>query len=606
MLLELAIHDFAIIDHVRLGFEPGLNALTGESGAGKSILIDALGAVLGDRVGADVVRTGAKTARVEATFDVSRLAVRPDAVRLFEEFGVEPDDGVLILGREISATGRGMARINGRAATTGALTRVGALLVDIHGQSDHLSLLRSAEQLEMLDRYAGVLPSRRELAAMVVEWRALRARIDDLATGARQRARREDFLRFQVAEIAGAGLRPGEEEELLAERTVLANAAQLTSEAAAAFALFSGDDELGGGEPVLPALGGLRQAGDHLRAIAGVDPTMEPLVERLAEIVILAEDLASEVRAYRDRIEADPGRLAAVEERLDELKVLKRKYGSSIEEMIAAGEEAARELEALTGDEGDVDRLVERAEKLAAAIGERATLLSAARVKAGERLARGVERAIGELNMGRAQFAVAVRQREDEAGVPFGDGRRVHVDATGADAVEFQIATNTGEALKPLARVASGGETARLMLALKSILSAADATATLVFDEVDVGVGGRSGQVVGEKLWRLADDHQVLVITHLPQIAAFAGTHYRITKGEREGRTASLVDPLSDDERLDELAAMLDGTPITDAARLGAREMLTRVATWKRTHPAEPAAEAPTRSAKRRAAAKSA
>ena len=585
MLLELSIRDFAIIDELRVGFEPGFNALTGETGAGKSILIDALGAVLGERVGGDVVRTGAKAARIEATFDVAALTERPDVAATLEELGVEPDDGLLILNREVQAGGRSSARINGRTATAGMLARIGAHLVDIHGQSDHLSLLRPAEHLEILDRYAGLLPARHELAALVGELRDLRARIADILGNARAREQRADLLRFQADEIAGANLRPGEEEELLAERSVLANAERLALDAGGAYALIAGgDDAVGEGAP-LPALLALRQAGGHLADIAGIDETARPLSDRLDELVYLLEDIAAETRAYRDRIEADPARLAAVEDRLDELKRLKRKYGATIEEVIGVGEAAARELEAMTGGEADVEALRAREARLVAEVGRRAGDLSAARAAAGETLARAVEAAIAELNMGRARFEVALAQTPAADGVPFpgpgGEERRVAVDQTGADRVEFLIAPNAGEALKPLGRVASGGETARLMLALKSILSAADATPTLVFDEVDVGVGGRSGQVVGEKLWRLADGHQVLVITHLPQIAAFAEAHFRIAKDERAGRVVSRVEAVEADDRVDELAAMLDGLPVTEASRRNAREMLERVAAWK-------------------------
>jgi DNA repair protein RecN (Recombination protein N) len=585
MLLELSIRDFAIIDELRVAFEPGFNALTGETGAGKSILIDALGAVLGERVGADVVRTGAKGARIEATFELPAPEERPDLAAAMDEFGVDADEGVLILNREVQATGRSSARVNGRAATAGALARLGALLVDIHGQSDHLSLLRPGEHLALLDRYAGLQAERAALAEQVEQLRAVRSRIADVVGNARERAQRADLLRFQVDEIAAAGLAAGEEEELLAERSVLANAERLAGEAASAYALLAGDDDAAGDGLALPAVAALRQAATHLAEVAAVDEAMRPVAERLEELVYLGEDVATETRAYRDRIEADPARLATVEDRLADLKALKRKYGATIEEVIRFGEEAAAELEEMTGGEADVEALRAREETLLAEIGRRASALSAARTEAGERLARAVEAAIAELNMGRARFAVDVRQQPDDDGVPWrgpeGEERRVAVDASGADRVEFLIAPNSGEALKPLGRVASGGETARLMLALKSILSAADATPTLVFDEVDVGVGGRSGQVVGEKLWRLADKHQVLVITHLPQIAAFAEAHFRIAKGENDGRVVSRVETIEDEQRVDELAAMLDGLPVTEAARGSAREMMERVEGWK-------------------------
>ncbi|MEA2528055.1 MAG: repair protein RecN [Thermomicrobiales bacterium] len=584
MLLELAITDFAIIDELRIPFEPGLNVLTGETGAGKSIIIDALGAVLGERVGSDVVRTGSRVARIEATFDVSTAAQRADLAAVFDELGVEAEEGVLIFRREIASGGRSTARINGRAATAGMLSRLGGLLVDIHGQSDHLSLLRASEHLDVLDRFAGLIPERAAFADLVREWRSVRDRIDAIVTGARDRAQRVDLLEFQAREIDAAALRPGEEEELVAERSVLANAERLMEDAATAYGLLSGEsDELdvGASAAALPVL---RRASAQLAEIATLDATMQPLAARAEEVVYLLEDVAAETRTYRDSIEADPARLETVEERLDLVKRLKRKYGSTVDEIIAFGEEAARELESLTGGEVDLDSLRHEEEQLLNRIGEAAVRLSRARSEAAGCLSRETEEAIAVLNMGRSRFAVSITQVPSAQGVRFesGDGavQTVAFDETGADRVEFLLAPNAGEALKPLARVASGGEMARLMLALKSILSAADATPTLVFDEVDVGVGGRSGQVVGEKLWGLSSEHQVLVITHLPQIAAFGTAHFRIAKGERDGRTVTQVRQIADDDRIDELAAMLDGEPVTQASRANARQMLRRVRTW--------------------------
>ena len=596
MLTELAIRDFAIIDELRIVFEPGFNVLTGETGAGKSILIDAVGAVLGDRIGVDVVRTGARSAWIEATFDLPAAQRPPELVAILDEFGVGPEEEELVLSREVHAGGRTVARVNGRTATVGLLARIGSLLVDIHGQSDHLSLLRPQAQLDLLDRYADVLDERDELASLVGDLRVVRARIADIAGGERERARQVDLLRFQVEEITAADLRPGEEEELLAERSVLLNAERLAIQAATVHALIAGDDDLE--RDALPALEGLRQAAAGLDEIAAIDESMRLLAERLTEIVFLLEDVGVESRSYRDRIEADPQRLSIVDERLDVLKSLRRKYGPTVEDVIHFGESAAAELAELTGEGVDVEALQEREQQLRDAIGRRAEKISRARSAAAVTLAEEVETAMAELNMGRAVFRVDFRQQEVESGVPAalnGSGpRRYAVEATGIDQIEFLIAPNAGEALKPLARIASGGETARLMLALKSILSKVDATPTLIFDEVDVGVGGRSGQVVGEKLWRLASTHQVLVITHLPQIAAFASSHFRIAKGERDGRVVSRVEPISNDTRIDELAAMLDGLPVTPAARQSAIEMLERVQEWTQ-HEGIPGHRAPAR-----------
>jgi DNA repair protein RecN (Recombination protein N) len=586
MLVELSITDFAIIDTLRVPFEPGFNALTGETGAGKSIVIDALGAVLGDRIGSDVVRTGAKVARIEATFDVGALAGREDFSAVCAELGVEPEDDTLILTREIAASGRSSARINGRAATASALAAIGQLLVDIHGQSEHLSLLRPAEHLDILDRYAGLLPQRERVAELVREVRQVRATIAGIEGSARERAQRADLLAFQSSEIAGARLRPGEEEELLSERTVLSNAERLAVDAARAYALIAGDDEaVEAGQT--PALEAIRQASAELTAIASLDESVGPLATRLAEQLYLLEDIAGEARDYRDRIEADPARLEEVEERLDLIKSLKRKYGATIEEIIAFGEQATRELESITSGEENIDVLRERETDLVARLSQGASELSCAREAAAQRLARATEQAIADLKMGRARFDVAIARREADGGIPYrtdDETRQVAFDETGIDRVEFLLAPNAGEALKPLARVASGGEMARLMLALKSILSAGDATPTLVFDEVDVGVGGRSGQVVGEKLWSLADNHQVIVITHLAQIAAFAGTHFRIRKAERAGRVTSTVEQVAAADRIDELAAMLDGVPVTAASRANADALLDRVNAWIGEH----------------------
>jgi DNA repair protein RecN (Recombination protein N) len=588
MLVELSITDFAIIDELRIPVEPGLNALTGETGAGKSIIIDALGAVLGERIGPDVVRTGARQARIEATFDIAGLADRPEIRAALEDHGLELTEETLILSREISATGRSAARINGRAATVGSLARFGAFLVDIHGQSDHLSLLQPANHLLVLDRFAGLELDRTNFANLYQELRVLQARINEIEGSSRERAQRIDLLTFQAREIDEAKLRPGEDDELENERIVLDNAERLAMEAERAYALLSGAEDLpiDDGAP-LSSLASLRQACQEIASIASVDESMQPLSTRAQEQLFLLEDIAVELRDYRERAEANPARLEEVEDRLDALRLLKKKYGSTIEEIIAFGERSQVELEGLTGGETDVEALRLREQELLNELGEKALHLSTSRQEAGKRLADATEQAIADLQMGRASFAVSITQQETETGVPFNvSGRkstRVAIDGTGADKVEFLLAPNAGEALKPLARVASGGETARLMLALKSILSAADATPTLVFDEVDVGVGGRSGQMVGEKLWGLADDHQVIVISHLAQIAAFASTHFRIAKSERQGRVTTEIDAIDAEDRLDELAAMLDGLPVTAASRANAETMLARVDALKST-----------------------
>jgi DNA repair protein RecN (Recombination protein N) len=579
MLLELAIRDFAIIDRLTVRFQPGLNVLTGATGAGKSILIDALGAVLGERTPADVVRTGAQRALVDATFDVAAMLARPEVVATFEELGVEPEDGLVILSREIGH-GRSGARINGRAATASVLQRLGALLIDIHGQSEHLSLLRQEEQRDILDRYAGTMALRGEFGTLATEARRLRGQIADLERGARDREQRIDLLAFQANEIAAAGLRVGEEEDLQAERQVLHNAERLTGDAATAYALLSGGDDEGGP----PALTAVRQVAHLLAGLAAIDPAMAEAATRAKEQAILLEDLAAEVRVYRDGVEADPARLEEVEDRLDLIARLRRKYGATVADIIAFGDAAQMELESLTGGAGGIDGLRVRLAEVDARLGATGARLSHQRQEAAQRLARAVEAAIAELAMGRAHLEVAVTRVPAADGVvASGEAGPVAFDASGIDRVEFLLAPNVGEALKPLARIASGGEMARVMLALKSILSEVDSTPTLVFDEIDTGVGGRSGQIVGEKLWGLTASHQVLAITHLPQIAAFGDVHFRISKSDADGKTASRVDEIDGDERAHELASML-GVPVTPASLANAADMMQRIVAWKQAH----------------------
>ena len=577
MLVELAIRNFAIIDSLNLAFGPGLNVLTGETGAGKSILIDALGAVLGDRVNTDMVRTGAKSASIDATFDLVRVPNRDEIAEVLQELQVEEEDGLLILGREIQSGGRSSARLNGRPTTAAILGQIGAFLVDIHGQSDHLSLLRPSAQLELLDRYAQVVPVRDAFAARLADLRATRKTLEETLSGARDRMQRIDLLTYQLDEIRRANLQPGEEMSLDAERARLANADRLAKDAATAYTVLAGEDDPVGHGAALP---GLRQAVQILADLGTIDPTTIPVGERAQELLYLLEDLVAEIRDYRDAVESDPARLEAVEERLAELRQLKRKYGVDVAAILEHAREAQEHLDRLTGSETDAEALAARESDIATEAGRLADELSGQRADRARTLARHVEAAIARLNMGAAEFTVGLDRVADPRGVPVsgpnGAVERFAADASGIDRVQFFIAPNPGEVAKPLAKIASGGETARLMLALKSVLSDVDRTPTLVFDEIDVGVGGRSGQVVGEMLWELTGEHQVIVITHLPQIAAFADMHFRIAKVERESRVVSAIAALEAAERIEELAAMLDGVPVSASSLQNATEMIER------------------------------
>lgn len=579
MLLELSISDFAIIDRTTLRFSEGLNVLTGETGSGKSILLDALGAVLGTRVSSDLVRTGRPSASIEAAFSLEddEIARVQD---ICDEAGIADfDQGTLILTRDILASGRSTARVNGRLTTAGTLTQLGSLLVDIHGQSDHLAILRPAEQLNLLDRYAATVELRAEFARTARTWRDIRRQRTDLATSERERSQRVDLLRFQVDEIEATALTEEEDEALVREREILRNADRLRTDAQEIHSLLAGQDVDDTG-----VVSALRRVTNLMADMAGFDKGMAAALERANELLVLADDLAHEARDYAESTESDELRLQEVDDRIDAINTLKRKYGATIGAIQAYGREAMAELSRLTSGAFDDAVLEEDEERHARTLASVGSDLSTRRSGAAVDLSRRIEEAIAHLNMGRTQVEISVNQRGDPSGIPFGrDRETVKVEETGLDQVEFLIAPNAGESLKPLARVASGGETARLMLAIKSILSQVDLTPTLVFDEIDVGVGGRSGQVVGEKLRSIAESHQVIVVTHLPQIAAFAETHLRIEKEDFEGRTVSTVRGLDMEERITELAAMLDGTPVSDASIRNASEMLERSRrSWER------------------------
>ncbi len=576
MLLELSIADFAIIASSRISFGPGMHVLTGETGAGKSILLDALGAVLGERSSATLVRAGESRARVEALFDIGKLGDSPLAA-LLSDNGIECDDSELILTREIHANGRSVARINGQIVTVSLLSLVGEALVDIHGQSDHFSIRRQDEQRRILDHYAGTEGLVGEVAERVENVQVLRARIASVTTGERDRAQRRDLLSFQIDEIEAASLAPNEDAQLAQEQKLLAHAEQLRDDSARALALLAGGEVTGPDDANAGSL--LRAISQSLGRVGEIDAGASEMVGRAEELVILAEELARDLRSYQDGLDVDESRLAEIEDRLEVVRTLKRKYGATIEEVLTFRDEAAGELDALTGGEFDIEALSSRLDACESELVAKLSLLSQRRAEAALQLADEIERSIAALHLGNATIRINVDQTEDPNGVCIAGeepGRRVRSDRPGPDEVGFLIAANRGETPRPHGRVASGGETARIMLAIKSIVSAHDSTPTLVFDEIDVGVGGRTGSVVGERLRELSESRQVIVVTHLPQIAALADRHARIEKLESEGRVVSSVKHLASGEVETEIAAMLDGEPVTATAIETARTMIQR------------------------------
>jgi DNA repair protein RecN (Recombination protein N) len=566
MLKELRIQDFAIIEKLELEFDPGFSVITGETGAGKSIIIDAVGLLLGGRADRQVVRAGAGRALVEGAFDLTDplgAAVRPLLAR--EELEGDDADG-LVVAREVRADGRSVCRINGASVRLALLRQIGERLVDIHGQSEHLSLLRPREHINLLDRYAELEAPRAELAGLVSRLEAVRRELRALLAGEAALASRIDLLQFQVDEIDRAAPRVGEDEGLREERVRLASAEKLAALAdEARRALYDGD------EAGASATDRLSQAAAALGKLLRIDETMGDQHDLAESLNIQAEDLARTLRAYRDSVEFSPARLDEVEERLDVLNRLKRKYGGTIEAVLEWRERARAELETTTRSGERVEELHTEEERLLYTVGQMSGELSVARRQAAGVLAGQVVEELAALHMEHARFEVSITHKADPQGAYVGD-ERLAFDATGVDRVRFLISANPGEPPRLLVRVASGGETSRLMLALKTVLSRADATPTLIFDEIDQGIGGRVGAVVGRKLWGLSDTHQVLVITHLAQLAGFGDAHYRVSKEMREGRTVAIVEVLGEQGRVDELAAMLGAE--TESARQSAFDIL--------------------------------
>ncbi len=574
MLSYLTIRNFAIIDRLDVHLSEGFNVLTGETGAGKSIIVDAVGTLMGGRADATHIRSGADQAVIEGVFSPSPHLYEETLVPLLQEQGLYGGEGEsLILTREINRRGRNVCRLNGRLVTLGVLRRIGQRLIDIHNQGEHLSLLRVRQHIDFLDRYAGSFPVRQQVTAKVQALQRTRAELGRLLKDEKELARRLDLLHYQIEEIAAAKLRPNEEDDLIYERRLLTNAETLVGETDALYrTLFEGEDEQ---KPVIDLLG---EVSSRLSKVANLDGTLEGQRKTAEEITYQLQELAGSLRSYGDAIEYDPRRLGQVEERLDLIYHLKRKYGDSIEEILAFGESAAKELDGLSHSEERIEELQSHQEQLLTEIGQLAGELSTARQKAANTLAQAIEKELANLGMAKARFAVSIEQVTADEGLNV-DGKRYAFDSTGIDHVEFIISPNVGEPLKPLSKIASGGETARLMLAMKTVLSAADEVPVLIFDEIDAGLGGRAGLVVGRKLWGLTEGHQVLCVTHLPQIAAFGDAHYRVAKSVVGGRTLASVEDLDSESRAEELAQMLGA--VTDATHLSAVEMRAQVEKWK-------------------------
>jgi DNA repair protein RecN (Recombination protein N) len=550
-------------------------AFTGETGAGKSIILDALEAVLGGRAETAAIRTGAARAQIEASFRLEQGG--KSAVNdLLEREALLDDPDYVTLSREIQHEGRNSARINGRIVTAALQREVGAYLVDIHGQSEHLSLLQVRNHLELLDSFANNQDLLLDYRASYEKLRHVRKELTKLRQSEQDAARHVDMLTFQIQEIDAAKLKPGDEEELRLERTRLANAESLAQHSQNALMMIEE------GTPEVPGISELLgEVVEALRSLAKIDSSAEGYYERSENSLAGLQELALDLQNYGENIEFNPRLLNRVEERIDLLNSLKRKYGNSIEEILAFGQHAREELDSITHAEERIERLAQEETELLKTLAGKAIVLSEKRQEASKALSQLVESELEDLRMANARFEVSMETRPDETGLPLLDGQRVAFDASGFDRVAFLVETNPGEGLKSLVKVASGGETSRLMLALKNVLAKADKVPTLIFDEIDQGIGGRVGMVVGEKLWNLSRQHQVMCITHLPQLAAFGDQHYKITKELVDGRTLTRALQLEGVERQNELAQMLG--PVSEGTLQSANEILAMVENQKKS-----------------------
>ena len=550
MLELLHIENIAIIEAADIEFAPGFNALTGETGAGKSIVIDSLSAVLGQRTSRELIRTGAEKAFVSAAFS----GMAPE---LTEELGIQPEaDGTLLLQREIQTDGKNVCRVNGRPVTVGQLRALGARLLNIHGQHDGQQLLDEEQHIVYLDSFGRVESLAITYAEKYKNFTDIRRQIGALQMDEAEKARRVDTLQYQIEELRRAKLTPGEEEELTARRGMLRNAEKFLDAVAGADYALNGDDSGGG------ALSALRQAQDALSGVRHLDDAFGQLYERLGEAYSEVYDIAATVEDKRGELDVSPGELDRVESRMDLLYRLKKKYGATVEDMLDYQARCEAEL-AQIEDAGDtLVRLEQALSKAETEARQAAQALSDARKAAADRLTAQILTELQQLDMGKIRFVVNFAEKP--------------LDSDGMDTVRFLMSANVGEELRPIHKIASGGELARIMLAMKNVLSEQDHVGTMVFDEVDTGVSGRAAQKVAEKMARISRRKQVLCVTHLPQLAAMADTHFSVEKGERGGRTYTEVRRLDREQRRRELARLTGGSHVSQTMLDGAEELLVQ------------------------------
>jgi DNA repair protein RecN (Recombination protein N) len=556
MLKELGITNFAIIDRLNLAFHDGLNVISGETGAGKSILIGAIGLLLGERASTDLIRSEEDAAVVEAVFDIGPY--RNLTAKLYE-MGFRPGRE-LVVRRVVSRSGKNRIYIDGNLATLAMLGEISEALVNICSQHEHQALLDPASHIDILDEFGGLESQRNAFSVLYEEYRKLSAKKEELAAKNRNRDEREEFLRFQAVEIEKADLKSGEDGVLQEEKKVLANAVKLTECSRQSYDILYGQEE--------SVLARMSRVAGHIRDLRRIDPNFPVSDDEVKALAIQIEDAARGIRDYLSKIQNDPARIEEIDDRLDVIGRLKKKYGGSIESALKTGQSLRAELGEISSAAEGLESLCGELDRKKTELLEQAGKLTSERKRVASSMEKAIEEEIHELKMEKARFRVVFKdlQLKEDGSPPF--------HSRGVDHLEFYLSTNVGEQLKPLNRIASGGELSRIVLAMKKVLAGAGSVGTVIFDEVDSGIGGATAEIVGRKLRDISRHHQVICITHLPQIASFGETHHRVAKTVAGGRTRTDVKTLLENERLDEITRMIGGVEITEKTRDTAREML--------------------------------
>ncbi|MCX8123811.1 MAG: DNA repair protein RecN [Spirochaetes bacterium] len=562
MLVELRIKNFILIDELSVTFGKGLNILTGETGAGKSILIDALSGVLGEKMSTDMIRSGYDRAVLEGIFDISNL---PQVQHILELSGIDNDDNTLILRREIYSNGKGRCFANSVQIPLSKLKEIADYLVDIHGQNEHQNIIQVAKHRELLDNFGRLQPLVQKMSQLHKQLQEIKEKIQSLQIDEREKARRIDYLTHAIGEIEQANLQPNEEEALKNESNLLSNAEKLFNELNTVQELMQGD------RGVVQSLKKIEMSLGHM---ANYDPNLSSVLETVREAYYSLEDAHATLRDYSRSIDFSPERINQVEERLALISSLKKKYGDSIQDVIAYAQNAKRELATITSTEEALDKLQQEYQITLKQARELALQLSEKRLESAKKLEQMVTQELADLGMQGTVFRVSIKREISPEGEIEANNKRYILYPHGLDRVEFLLSANEGEDLRQLRKVASGGEMSRIMLALKKCILDADIVDSLVFDEVDAGIGGKTAEVVGKKLKALAKQRQVLVITHLPQIAAMSDNHYMVQKKSVNARTTTYVEKLSPDEKVNEVARMLAGEIVTDLSIKHAKELI--------------------------------